>query len=432
VSVAALKDEEIEAAPLVLERRQYSRRRLRDLEWIRSARLKAGGEVDLIDLSAGGVLLDAAIPLRPGSTMSLELVGRGLDALVSAQVLRAEVSRLGSDSMRFRGACEFASPLELPDLAALNVPPAGSAPDAFVGVDGALKRLVERAYSTDDTQRLASGDILLVLQALTRHAAIAGSDPLGQYVGNMLQDLLPALRHHHGLPVVLAAIERQLSLALPDARLRLPEAAPTPSGSRSVIIRPPGAAGDVVAVSIDLPANVQLNESQARLLRTSSRVIALVQRLNPSIGGRTGAASSDVETPASGVSWQKIVVRYSDGQLLKGYTHDFHGSKSQFSLWPSPTAAPPERIVVPFARLKAVFFVREFGGNPDHIERKSFDAAARGRRIEVTLVDNEVIVGTTLNYRADSTGFFISPADPTGNNLRVFVVASAVRQVRFP
>jgi hypothetical protein len=24
------------------------------------------------------------------------------------------------------------------------------------------------------------------------------------------------------------------------------------------------------------------------------------------------------------------------------------------------------------------------------------------------------------------------PADPTGNNLRVFVVSSAVRQVRFP
>jgi hypothetical protein len=364
--------------------------------------------------------------------MSLELVGRGLEALVSAQVLRAEVSRLSSDSMRFRGACEFASPLELPDFGSLSDSPAETAPDAFVGVDSALKRLVERAYSADDSQRLASGDILLVLQALTRRATTAASDPLGQYIGNMLQDLLPALRHRHGLPAVLAAIERQLSLALPDARVRLPETAPSPSGARSVIIRPPGASAGLVPVSIDLPATVVLNELQARLLRTSSRVIALVQRLNPSIGATTGAGSSDVETPAAGVSWQKIVVRYSDGQLLKGYTHDFHGSKSQFSLWSSPSAAPQERIVVPFARLKAVFFVREFGGNPDHIERKSFDAPAHGRRIEVTLVDNEIIVGTTLNYRADSTGFFILPADPTGNNLRVFVVSSAVRQVRFP
>jgi hypothetical protein len=82
--------------------------------------------------------------------------------------------------------------------------------------------------------------------------------------------------------------------------------------------------------------------------------------------------------------------------------------------------------------LKAVFFVREFGGNPDHIERKSFEEPSHGRRIEVTLLDNEVLVGTTLNYRSESTGFFIIPADARGNNLRVFVVSSAVRQVRFP
>ena len=72
------------------------------------------------------------------------------------------------------------------------------------------------------------------------------------------------------------------------------------------------------------------------------------------------------------------------------------------------------------------------GGNPDHIERKVFDAASHGRRIEVTLLDNEVLVGTTLNYRTDSTGFFMIPADARGNNLRVFIVSSAVRQVRFP
>ena len=89
-------------------------------------------------------------------------------------------------------------------------------------------------------------------------------------------------------------------------------------------------------------------------------------------------------------------------------------------------------MVVPFARLKAVFFVREFSGNPDHIERKMFETPAHGRRIEVTLLDNEVIVGTTLNYRTESSGFFIIPADPRDNNLRVFVVSSAVRQVRFP
>jgi len=130
--------------------------------------------------------------------------------------------------------------------------------------------------------------------------------------------------------------------------------------------------------------------------------------------------------------WQKLVVRYADGQMLKGFSQDFHGSQSEFSLWPSLTAPAHERIVVPLARLKAVFFVREFAGNPNHVEQKVFRTRGHGRRIEVTLLDDEVLVGTTLNYRAGSTGFFIKPADPLGNNLRVFVVPSGVRQVRFP
>jgi hypothetical protein len=416
------------SVPLFDERRQYSRRRDRDLEWIRSVRLTSGGDVALIDLSAGGALLDAANPLRPGSTMSLELIGRGLETVVSVHVLRAEVSRLTPDSMRFRGALQFASTLELPDLASIGEPTA-SGPEPFVGLDAALKRLVERAYSPDGSQRLATGDVLLVLQALSRRAASAPSDPFGQHIGSMLQDVLPALRHHHGLAAVLAAIERQLCLALPEARVRLSDAASTPAGSRSVLISPPGASTDAVPVSIHLPSSAVLNDMQARLLRTSSRLIALVQRVNPPAAPIPAA---DGNGPAAGRAWQKVVVRYSDGQLLKGFTHDFHASKSQFSLWPSTTAAAHERVVVPFARLKAVFFVREFSGNPDHVDRKVFDAPSHGRRIEVTLLDNEVIVGTTLNYRADSTGFFISPADPTGNNVRVFAVSSAVRQVRFP
>jgi len=50
----------------------------------------------------------------------------------------------------------------------------------------------------------------------------------------------------------------------------------------------------------------------------------------------------------------------------------------------------------------------------------------------VTLNDEEVIVGTTLNYRSGGQGFFVTPIDPQANNIRVFVVAQSVRQVRFP
>jgi hypothetical protein len=82
--------------------------------------------------------------------------------------------------------------------------------------------------------------------------------------------------------------------------------------------------------------------------------------------------------------------------------------------------------------LKAVFFVRDFAGNPAYIEPKTVDRPPQGRKIEVTFVDGEVIPGSTLSYRPDGHGFFVRPADPGSNNIRIFVVSGAVRHVRFP
>jgi hypothetical protein len=82
-------------------------------------------------------------------------------------------------------------------------------------------------------------------------------------------------------------------------------------------------------------------------------------------------------------------------------------------------------------RLKAVFFVREFDGDADYVERKSFVEPLPGRRIEVTFLDDEVLIGATLGYRPDGTGFFVSPADPNGNNLRIFVLPGGVRHIRY-
>ena len=130
-------------------------------------------------------------------------------------------------------------------------------------------------------------------------------------------------------------------------------------------------------------------------------------------------------------AFQKIVARHADGKILKGYTQDFHPSRPQFSLWPSINATPKERTVVPVRQLKAVFFVRDFNGNPNHQERKAFVVRGQGRRVEVTFTDGETILGTTLNYRPDCQGFFVSPADPSGNNTRIYVVSKAVRRVRF-
>ena len=127
--------------------------------------------------------------------------------------------------------------------------------------------------------------------------------------------------------------------------------------------------------------------------------------------------------------YQKVVARYWDGLLLRGYTNDFHPSKAHLHLSPHPTAGAAA--LVPLSQLKALFFVREFGGNPGHVEAKQFVTRPPGRKIEVTFRDGEVLVGSTLNYRPDGQGFFVQPADARSNNLRVFVTHAVIRHIRF-
>ena len=95
------------------------------------------------------------------------------------------------------------------------------------------------------------------------------------------------------------------------------------------------------------------------------------------------------------------------------------------------TAEPTQRRVVHLAHLKAVFFVRELEGNPTYNERKAFDRPTTGRRLEVTFLDGEVLVGSTMNYQPHGPGFFLLPADPGSNNIRTFVVSGSTRHVRF-
>jgi hypothetical protein len=132
---------------------------------------------------------------------------------------------------------------------------------------------------------------------------------------------------------------------------------------------------------------------------------------------------------AARASWQRVVARFRNGQLVRGYTNDFHPSKPHLHLTREDGAGDPT--FVPLVALKAVFFVRDFAGDPSRIDRSDFQDAGHGRKIEVAFEDGEVLLGTTLSYRGDGTGFFVHPADPKSNNMRVFVSPGATRHVKF-
>jgi hypothetical protein len=402
--------EELLARRAFEERRAHARRAAGELA-LRAARLRNGPGVSLIDLSEGGALLDADVPLRPGARLVLEIEGDGGTLRTPLAVLRSHIARLQGQLAIYRGACAFLAPV---DLAVLLATPAGA---PGFEIDVALSRLLDRVGAAGTCLRqgageagaaLDAGPIVQVLEALQTRVIAEGADAYRRGVAALLAAVLPEL--HRGTPPADAAAllaEHTASLALAT------KGASVPSAGR-------------------------LRDAQHRVARTAALLRTLLARM-PSAAG---AAPAPALEPATGAviappttsttsAWQKIVVRYREGRLLKGFTQDFHPSRGHFSLWPSITASRGERVIVPLSRLKAVFFVRDFAGNAAYTDRDVSTDPASGRRVEVTFSDNEVVRGTTLSYRPDGNGFFVVPADGRSNNQRIFVVSAALRHVRF-
>ena len=127
---------------------------------------------------------------------------------------------------------------------------------------------------------------------------------------------------------------------------------------------------------------------------------------------------------------RKVVARYADGRLVKGYTFDFGPSQPRFHVFEQPSASGPSTQVL-VRELKAVFFVRDLIGNPARQDGQKFPSgeATAGPHVKVRFHDGEVMVGTADSPPTDPIGFVLIPADPESNNLRVYVVAAATRAV---
>jgi hypothetical protein len=129
----------------------------------------------------------------------------------------------------------------------------------------------------------------------------------------------------------------------------------------------------------------------------------------------------------------KVVVRYVDGRVVKGVTADFFPGKDSFHVSEpdDPAGSKPKEIQT--KNLKALFFVKDYAGNKEHVERNEFDPSrpAPGRRIKVVFKDGEVLLGTTTGYQRGRPGFFIIPADPGSNIERCYVVTAATKEITF-
>ncbi len=127
----------------------------------------------------------------------------------------------------------------------------------------------------------------------------------------------------------------------------------------------------------------------------------------------------------------RVVAAFLDGRRLKGHTNDFSPVRDQFFLFPEGVDSKPgdRGTPVKVADLKALFFVKQFTGDPARREATETPQQP-GKKLEIRFADGEVLSGFTVAYNPKGLGFFLQPADPSGNNERIFVVNRNAKDVR--
>jgi hypothetical protein len=132
---------------------------------------------------------------------------------------------------------------------------------------------------------------------------------------------------------------------------------------------------------------------------------------------------------------QKVVLRFVDGKILKGYIEHFSPSDDNISVVDDSS----KNHLVRVNDLKAIFFVRTFEGDRTYSDKKSFTRAApAGKKVFVRFYDGESMMGHIEGQvpwekgfflEAKKGGFFLIPVDKQSNNIKVFVVANSVQDV---
>jgi len=129
----------------------------------------------------------------------------------------------------------------------------------------------------------------------------------------------------------------------------------------------------------------------------------------------------------------KMVVKYKDGKIVKGWSTDFGPNKEIFHLHLLEESGK-DTLEIEISSLKAVFFVKDYKGNKYYEKIRTFEGSPKGipteRKIVIIFKDGENFYGTTHSYNSERKGFYVYPIDPKDNNDRVFVINPAVNSVK--
>jgi hypothetical protein len=128
----------------------------------------------------------------------------------------------------------------------------------------------------------------------------------------------------------------------------------------------------------------------------------------------------------------KVVARFPDGRLIKGTSVDVAPGKPTCHIQTADAGTIP----VALTELKALFFVRDLNGDAESDPSQAVgpaDTRLRGtKRIDVRFRDGEEMLGLVNRYPPPRPFFFLLPADPGCNNIRVLVNRAAVVSMSSP
>jgi CheY-like chemotaxis protein len=95
------------------ERRIALRKGRGDVPWLSGIKASWGADLQLINISSTGVLVETGSKFAPGSTTNLHLSGPETTLVVPVRFIRSDVARIDGLGVRYRAAAAFANELDL-------------------------------------------------------------------------------------------------------------------------------------------------------------------------------------------------------------------------------------------------------------------------------------------------------------------------------
>lgn len=124
---------------------------------------------------------------------------------------------------------------------------------------------------------------------------------------------------------------------------------------------------------------------------------------------------------------KKVCVRRFGQTLLEGYVYPQGFLRSDGI---EILARSAEALVIPYEQVRAVYFVREFGEDPEQNQRRVFSSRPKhgGLWVRIRFVDGEELEGVMPNdlRTIGQHGVTLTPPDSKGNTQRVFVPSRAL------